>query len=161
MAGLTGKDLGKAMRKVVRGELGEDPHVVFEHVGAATFPASVYLARPGGKVVTCGSSTGYEHSFDNRYLWMRVKSIIGSHGATPQEALEFNRLVDLGMIAPALTKTVALDQVAAAAHDTQRNRHFGKVGVLCQAAEEGLGIEDPARRRELGEDKIETFRRFA
>ncbi|HEX4306530.1 MAG TPA: crotonyl-CoA carboxylase/reductase [Solirubrobacterales bacterium] len=161
MAGLTGKDLGKAMRKIVRRELGEDPHVVFEHVGAATFPASVYLARPGGKVVTCGSSTGYEHSFDNRYLWMRAKTIVGSHGSTPQEALEFNRLVDLGMIAPALTKTVGLDDVAAAAHETQRNRHVGKVSVLCQAAEEGLGIEDPARRRALGEDKIETFRRFA
>jgi crotonyl-CoA reductase len=160
LAGLTGKELGKAMRKVVRRELGEDPHVVFEHVGAATFPASVYLARPGGKVVTCGSSTGYEHSFDNRYLWMRAKSIVGSHGATPQEALEFNRLVDLGMIVPALTKTVGLDQIAAAAYDTQCNRHLGKVGVLCQAAEEGLGIEDRERRLELGEAEIETFRRF-
>ena len=91
---------------------------------------------------------------------MRTKSIVGSHGATPQEALEFNRLVDLGMIAPALTKTVGLDQIAETAYEAQRNQHVGKVAVLCQAAEEGLGIEDRERRAEIGPDKIETFRSF-
>jgi len=160
LAELTGRNLGKAMRKIVRGELGEDPHVVFEHVGAATFPASVYLARRGGRVVTCGSSTGYEHSFDNRYLWMHAKRIIGSHGSTPQEAREFNRLVELGMVVPALAETVGLDQIAGAAHEAQHNRHLGKVGVLCLAAEEGLGIEDGERREQLGEAQIETFRRL-
>jgi crotonyl-CoA reductase len=158
--GLTGKDLGKRIRQVVRRELGEDPHVVFEHVGAATFPASVYLVRPGGRVVTCGSSTGYEHSFDNRYLWMRAKSIIGSHGGSLQEALEFNRLVDLGKIHPALAKTVPLDEIAEAAHETQLNRHVGKIGVLCQATEGGLGVEDRERRRQIGEAEIELFRKF-
>jgi crotonyl-CoA reductase len=158
--GLTGKELGKGMRKIVRAELGEDPHVVFEHVGATTFPASVYLVRPGGKVVTCGSSTGYEHTFDNRYLWMKAKSIVGSHGSTPQEAREFNRLVDLGKIRPALARTVALDDVAAAAYETELNRHVGKIGILCQASEEGLGVEDAERREELGGAELEMFRKF-
>jgi crotonyl-CoA reductase len=158
--GLTGKDLGKGMKTIVRRELGEDPHVVFEHVGAATFAASVYMVRPGGRVVTCGSSTGYEHTFDNRYLWMRAKSIIGSHGSTLQEALEFNRLVDLGKIRPALAKTVSLDDVAVAAHETQLNLHVGKIGVLCQAGEEGLGIDDPERRQALGGDELEMFQKF-
>jgi len=160
LEGLTGKALGKGMRIIVRRELGEDPHVVFEHVGAATFPASVYLVRPGGRVVTCGSSTGYEHSFDNRYLWMKAKRIIGSHGSTLQEALEFNRLVDLGKIQPTLAKTVALDDVVEAAYETDLNRHVGKIGVLCQAPEEGLGVEDRERREQIGESKIELFRKF-
>jgi crotonyl-CoA reductase len=157
---LTGKALGKGMREVVRRELGEDPHVVFEHVGAATFPASVYLARKGGSIVTCGSSTGYEHSFDNRYLWMKTKRIIGSHGSTLQEALEFNRLVNLGTVKPALSTVGALDDIAEIAHEMERNSHMGKVGVLCMAPEEGLGVEDQARRDELGAADIELFRKF-
>jgi crotonyl-CoA reductase len=161
LAGLEGKELGKGMREVVRRELGEDPHVVFEHVGAKTFPASVYLARTGGSVVTCGSSTGYEHSFDNRYLWMRTKRIIGSHGATKQEALACNRLIGMGRIQPALSKVYgALDEAPEAAHQLEANTHVGKVGVLCLAAEEGLGIDDPQRRAEIGAEKIELFRKY-
>ena len=57
------RELGKRIRRMT----GEDPHIVFEYTGAETFGASVYLARPGGTVVTCGSSSGYEHQYDNRY----------------------------------------------------------------------------------------------
>jgi crotonyl-CoA reductase len=160
LEGLEPRKFGKAFREIVRGRYGEDPHVVFEHVGAATFWASVYLVRPGGKVVTCGSSTGYEHTFDNRYLWMKAKQIIGSHGATLQEALECNRLLDMGRIQPALSKVVRLDEVPEAAYEVEANRHLGKVGVLCMAPEEGLGIEDPEKRAEIGESKVEMFRQF-
>jgi crotonyl-CoA reductase len=157
---LTGIELGKGMRKIVRRELGEDPHVVFEHVGAQTFPASVYLVKPGGSVVTCGSSTGYEHTFDNRYLWMRAKRIIGSHGSTLQEGLECNRLFQLGKLQPALSRIFTLDEVAEAAHQIQLNDHVGKIGVLCLAPEEGLGVEDQERRVAIGESTIEQFRAF-
>jgi crotonyl-CoA reductase len=160
LEGLEPRKFGKAFRELVRAEFGEDPHVVFEHVGAKTFWASVYLARRGGRIVTCGSSTGYEHSFDNRYLWMKGKKIIGSHGATLQETLECNRLFQLGKLQPALSRVVALDDVADAAHDLEANQHVGKVGVLCLAPEEGLGVEDPERRAAIGESKIEMFREF-
>jgi crotonyl-CoA reductase len=160
LEGMTGNRLGKRMGELVREQLGEDPHIVFEHVGAKTFPASVYLVRPGGKVVTCGSSTGYDHSFDNRHLWMRVKRIIGSHGATIQEALECNRLFEMGHLQPALTRVFALDEAPAAAHELQSNTHVGKVGMLCLAPEEGLGVEDPERRAEIGEERIQLFRKF-
>ncbi len=159
LAELTGKALGKGMREIVRRELGEDPHIVFEHVGAATFPASVYLVRPGGRVVTCGSSTGFEHSFDNRYLWMKAKRIIGSHGSTMQEALEFNRLVEKGVIKPALSRVVGLDDVIETTYEMDRNSHMGKIGVLCMAEEEGEGVEDPEMRERLGED-FQLFRKY-
>ncbi len=160
LEGLEPRKWAKKFREAVRAEFGEDPHVVFEHVGAKTFWASVYMTRPGGSVVTCGSSTGYEHTFDNRYLWMKAKSIVGSHGSTLQEALECNRLVHLGMLQPALSKVVSLDDVPTVAYELEANRHVGKVGVLCMAPEEGLGIEDPERRAEIGESKIEMFRKF-
>lgn len=161
LEGLEPRKYGKAFRTIVRDAYGEDPHIIFEHVGEKTFWASVYMARNGGRIVTCGSSTGYEHKFDNRYLWMKTKRIIGSHGATLKEGKEFTRLVELGMIQPALSKVIALDDVAQGAHELDANTHVGKIGVLCLAEEEGLGIEDPEKRARIGEDKIQAFRKYA
>jgi crotonyl-CoA reductase len=148
----------RALGKQIRARAGEDPHIVFEYTGAETFGASVYLARTGGTVVTCGSSSGYEHQYDNRYLWMRLKRIVGSHGANYQEAWEVNRLFGLGLLTPTLSRVYPLDQVGEATRAVQRNEHVGKVGVLCLAPEPGLGVTDPARRAEVGEDRLRLFR---
>src|SRR5918999_4021011 len=67
--------------KAVKGILGDAPDIVFEHVGQATFPTSVFTVKPFGKVVICAGTTGYNLDFDVRYLWMRQKEIIGSHFA--------------------------------------------------------------------------------
>jgi crotonyl-CoA reductase len=160
LEGLEPRKVGKTYREIVRAEYGEDPHIVFEHTGAQTFGPSVYLARPGGKIVTCGSSTGYEHSFDNRYLWMMGKSIVGSHGATLQEALECNRLFEMGRLQPALSDVFSLEEAPEAAYGLQANTHMGKVGIRCLAPEEGLGVEDPERREQIGEPRIEMFRKY-
>ena len=56
---------------------GKDVDIVFEHPGRETFGASVYVARKGGTIVTCASTRGYMHEYDNRYLWMSLKRIIG------------------------------------------------------------------------------------
>jgi crotonyl-CoA reductase len=160
-AGLTGVDLGKAVGRQIRETFGEDPHIVFEHVGQQTFDASVYLVRTGGAVVTCGSSSGYAHHFDNRHLWMRFKRIVGSHGANYQEAFEANRLIAHGRIIPALSRVFTLDEVADATREVQLNRHVGKVGILCLAEKEGLGIEDAERRAATGEERLRLFRQYA
>ena len=136
---------------------GEDVDIVFEHPGRETFGASVYAARKGGTIVTCASTSGYLHQYDNRYLWMNLKRIIGSHFANYRESWEANRLIAKGMIHPTLSKTYPLDQVGQAALDVHRNAHQGKVGVLCLAPEEGLGVRDPEfRERHL--DAINRFR---
>ncbi|MFE1749342.1 crotonyl-CoA carboxylase/reductase [Streptomyces anandii] len=148
------KRMGKAIRAVV----GEDPHIVFEHVGKKTFAASVFLARRGGTVVTCGSSTGYDHLYDNRYLWMRLKRIIGSHGANLHEQWAVNRLISLGRVVPTLSRTYPLADVGDAARSVQANEHIGKVGVLCLAPRTGLGITDPDARARIDERRLHAFR---
>jgi crotonyl-CoA reductase len=153
----TWRALGAAVRK----QVGEDPHVVFEHVGRKTFPASVFVARRGGSVVTCGSSTGYAHSYDNRYLWMKLKRVIGSHGANLQESVEANRLLELGLVVPALSRVHPFEQIAEAVRTVQLNAHSGKVGALCLAPEEGLGVEDPLLRERIGEQRLRLFRDHA
>jgi crotonyl-CoA reductase len=52
-----------------------------------------------------------------------------------------------------------LDDVGEAAYQVHHNLHEGKIGVLCLAPEEGLGIDDRAFREQVGEDKITLFRR--
>jgi crotonyl-CoA reductase len=146
--------LGKRLGKRIRAEVGEDPHVVFDYIGAATFGISVFVVRKGGVVVTCGSSTGYQHQYDNRYLWMNLKRIIGSHVANLQEQQECNRLVQLGKLVPALSTVYPLDEVGEATRLVQANRHTGKVGVLCLAPHTGLGVGDPELRAEIGADRL-------
>ena len=136
---------------------GEDPDIVFEHPGRETFGASVYVARRGGTIVTCASTSGFMHQYDNRYLWMNLKRIISSHFANYRESWEANRLVAKGMIHPTVSKTYALEDTGQAALDVHRNAHQGKVGVLCRAPEEGLGVRDhELRARHI--DKINRFR---
>jgi crotonyl-CoA reductase len=151
----------KACRRLaqeIRGLVGEDPHIVFEHTGRETFGASVFVARKGGTVVTCGSSSGYQHEFDNRYLWTQLKRVIGSHAANAAECWEINRLIGLGLIAPTLSTVYSLDETAEATRAVQLNQHVGKVGVRCLAPAEGLGIEDHVLRGRLGEEGIRPFR---
>jgi len=125
---------------------GEDPDIVLEHPGRETFGASLYVARRGGTVVTCASTSGYEHVYDNRYLWMGLKRIIGSHFANYREAYEANRLVIKGMVHPTLSAVYPMEAVGEAVLSVHRNRHTGKVGVLCLAPREGLGVRDEALR---------------
>jgi crotonyl-CoA reductase len=135
--------LGKRIRALTG---GDDPDIVFEHPGRETFGASVYVARRGGTIVTCASTSGFLHEYDNRYLWMNLKRIIGSHFANYREAWEANRLIARGKIHPTLSRAYPLAEVGQAAYDVHRNLHQGKVGVLALAPAEGLGIRDPEFR---------------
>jgi crotonyl-CoA reductase len=147
---------GKRIRELA----GEDPDVVFEHPGRATFGASVFVAKRGGKIVTCASTSGYEHVYDNRYLWMMLKSIIGSHFANYREAWGANRLISLGMIHPILSKTYPLSETAEAVSQVHQNLHKGKLGILVLSPKEGLGVEDESLRAKHI-DRIELFQRFS
>jgi crotonyl-CoA reductase len=136
---------------------GDDPDIVFEHPGRETFGASVFVAKRGGVIVTCASTSGFMHTYDNRYLWMNLKRIIGSHFANYREAWEANRLISKGKIHPTVSKVYPLAQTGQAAHDVHRNVHQGKVGVLCLAPREGLGVRNhELRNRVLGQ--INRFR---
>ena len=139
--------------KEVERILGGAPDIVFEHVGKATFPTSVLAARPFGKVVICGATSGYELDFDVRYLWMRQKEIIGSHFANAWEATKANELIEESKIRPVLWQTMPFDEVANAHQLLRDNKHLGKIAILVGATEERQGktAEGPgAIRAEVG-----------
>jgi crotonyl-CoA reductase len=147
------KRLGGRIRELTG---GEDADIVFEHPGRETFGASVYVTKRGGTIVTCASTSGYMHEYDNRYLWMTLKRIVGSHFANYRESWEANRLIAKGAIHPTLSKVYALADTGQAAFDVHRNLHQGKVGVLCLAPSEGLGV----RNDELRATHLDAINRF-
>jgi crotonyl-CoA reductase len=149
----------RRLGKDIRGLIGRDVDTVFEHPGRSTFGASVFAAARGGKIVTCAATSGYMIEYDNRHLWMKLKSIVSSHFANYKEAWAANQLVCEGKIQPLLSRVYPLEQTGEAARAVHRNETEGKVGVLCLAASEGLGIDDPDLREQVGEDKITLFRR--
>jgi crotonyl-CoA reductase len=145
--------------KDIRALAGEDPDIVFEHPGRETMGASVFVAKRGGTVVTCAATSGYMIEYDNRHLWMKLKSIKSSHFANYREAWEANRLVAKGRIHPILSSVYPLDEVGEATVQVHHNLRDGKVGVLCLAPREGLGVADPELRERVGEERITAFRR--
>ncbi|MEO8106642.1 MAG: crotonyl-CoA carboxylase/reductase [Actinomycetes bacterium] len=147
------KRLGSKIRELTG---GDDVDIVFEHPGRETFGASVYVARKGGTIVTCASTSGFMHEYDNRFLWMNLKRIVGSHFANYREAWEANRLIQRGKLHPTLSKSYPLAETGQAAFEVHRNMHQGKVGVLCLAPEEGMGVRNP----ELRAEHLDAINRF-
>ena len=146
--------LGGDIRKLV----GEDPDIVFEHPGRSTFAASIYVVKKGGTVVTCAATSGFMMEFDNRHFWMRLKKLVGSHFANYKEAYEANRLIEKGMIHPVMSQVFDLNNVGEAAYQVHSNQHEGKLGILCLAPEEGLGVDNHELRAKVA-DKLNWFRR--
>jgi crotonyl-CoA reductase len=142
----------------IRTLVGEDPDIVFEHPGRSTFAASMYVVKRGGTVVTCAATSGFMLEFDNRHFWMRLKRLVGSHFANYKEAYEANRLIAKGMIHPVMSQVFTLEQTGEAAYQVHNNMHEGKLGVLCLAPEEGLGVDDHELRAKVA-DKLTWFRR--
>ncbi len=154
------QDVGEWRRfgKQIRSMIGRDVDTVFEHPGRQTMGASVFVAKRGGMIITCAATSGFMIEYDNRYLWMNLKTLKGCHFANYREAWEANRLVAEGKIFPTLSKTFTLDETAEAAYQVHKNLHEGKLGVLVLAPEEGLGVTDPVAR-EAQIDNITLFRR--
>ena len=147
--------------KKIRELTGEDPDIVFEHPGRSTMGASIFAVKRGGTVVTCAATSGYMVEFDNRHFWMKLKRLLSSHFANYSEAWAANKLIDQGRIQPLLSDVYPLTEVGAATLAVHHNQAEGKIGVLCLAPEEGLGIDDPEKRERIGEHTITTFRRHA
>ena len=112
----------------------------------------------GGGRDTCAATSGFKIEYDNRHLWMKLKRIVGSHFANYAEASAANDLIRAGKIQPILSAVYSMNDTGEAAYQVHRNLHEGKIGVLCLAPEEGLGVTDHELRAKVG-DKLNLFRR--
>jgi crotonyl-CoA reductase len=139
--------------------VGRDPNIVFEHPGRTTMGASVFVASRGGTIVTCAATSGYMIEYDNRHLWMKLKTIKGSHFANYREAWAANQAIVDGKVHPILSEVYPLEETGEAAYRVHHNLHAGKIGILCLADGEGQGIRNEELRSKH-QREIELFRQF-
>ena len=119
----------RRLQKIIKKRFGGPPDVVFEHPGREMMAASVYALKKGGKIVSCAATSGYDISYDHRYLWMESKSIIGCHFANPYESARANQLVCQGLVKPFVSSVFNLEEVNRALTQFEVNQGFGKVAV--------------------------------
>jgi NADPH:quinone reductase-like Zn-dependent oxidoreductase len=117
-------EIDKEVRKLTANR-GVD--VVVEHVGAATWEKSVKSLAPGGRLVTCGATTGYDAKLDLRFLFTRQLSLLGSYMGTKDELRTVLKLVAQGRLKPVVDKVFPLDECAAAHKYLEEGKQFGKV----------------------------------
>ncbi|MGH9734601.1 MAG: zinc-binding dehydrogenase [Candidatus Acidiferrales bacterium] len=101
--------------------------VVFEHVGEATWEKSIRSLAVGGRLVTCGATTGFEGKIDIRYLFSRQISILGSYMGTKAELLSVMELVQRKAVKPVLDKVFPLTEAAEAHGRLEKGEQFGKI----------------------------------
>ena len=117
---------------------GNDVDFVFEHPGEATFPVSCLVVKRGGMVVFCAGTTGFNITFDARFVWMRQKRIQGSHFANLLQASEANRLVIERRLDPCMSEVFSWDQIPQAHTKMMNNEHKpGNMAVMVQAVKPG------------------------
>ncbi len=100
--------------------------VVVDNVGT-TFPLSLRALRKGGRLLTVGNSGAPRFEIDNRYIFAKHLSIIGSTMSTLSDFAEVMDLVVAGKLKPVLDKTFLLKEAAAAQERLWRSENFGKI----------------------------------
>ena len=101
--------------------------VVFEHVGTAVWDDCVGSLAAGGRLVTCGATTGYDAKIDLRFLFVRQLSILGSYMGTKDEFATVLKLVNEGKLKPVVDKIFPLSECRAAHEYLESGAQFGKV----------------------------------
>src|SRR5713226_3946445 len=101
--------------------------VVFEHVGTATWDHSLASLAAGGRLVTCGATTGYDAKVDLRFLFTRQLSLLGSYMGTKSELQTVIKLVAAGKLKPIVDRVFPLAEAAAAHAYLESSSQFGKV----------------------------------
>jgi NADPH:quinone reductase-like Zn-dependent oxidoreductase len=101
--------------------------VVFEHVGTATWDESVASLAMGGRLITCGATTGYDAKIDLRFLFSRQLSLLGSYMGTKSELRTVMKLIAAGRLKPVVDRAFPLAEAAAAHTYLENSKQFGKI----------------------------------
>lgn len=101
--------------------------VVIEHVGTATWDDSVASLAVGGRLVTCGATTGYDAKIDLRVLFARQLSLLGSYMGVKSELVTVLKLLASGHLKPVVDRIFPLAACADAHRYLESGEQFGKV----------------------------------
>ena len=120
----TSGDLAADVRRLTNGR-GVD--VVVEHVGTATWDRSVRSLAGGGRLVTCGATTGHDARIDLRFLFSRQLSLLGSYMGRKAELLRAAEFLFSGELMPIIDRVYPLAEAAEAHRRLEAREGFGKI----------------------------------
>ena len=108
---------------------GRGADIVVEHVGEATWDRSVRALARGGRLVTCGATTGHAAAIDLRHLFARQLSLLGSYMGRKPELRAAAELFFAGKLRPVIDEVLPLSEIRTAHERLESGRQFGKVVV--------------------------------
>lgn len=104
--------------------------VVFEHTGAETWNGSIASLKAGGRLVTCGATSGFDARTDLRQVFYRQLTILGSFMGAKAELLAALKFIETGKIRAVVDRSLPLAD-ARKAHELMENRaQFGKLVLV-------------------------------
>jgi alcohol dehydrogenase len=103
--------------------------VVFEHVGVDTWEGSMFSMKIGGRLVTCGSTTGIKAEINLFQLFQRQLRLIGSFGCTMRNIETSLQKLASGSVKPVVDVNISLDQIGTGLERLENRQVFGKIIV--------------------------------
>lgn len=101
--------------------------VVFEHVGKDTFAGSMLCLKRGGRLVTCGSTSGVSAEINLMMLFQQQLKLLGSFGCRMENMADAMQKMARGLVKPVIDTEVGLDEIAVALDRMEGRRVFGKI----------------------------------
>lgn len=110
---------------------GKGVDVVIEHIGPDVWNLSLQALSKGGRLITCGATTGTEVKLDLRYLFSRQLTIKGSYMGTRAELVKAAELIGQGRLKPVIDRIFPLQEARAAQELMLSRKFFGKIVLVC------------------------------
>ena len=104
--------------------------VVFDHVGASIWEENIKMLAKGGRLVTCGATSGYEAKTDLRYVFFKQLQILGSTMGRKGDLMTIMNLIGQGKLKPIIDRVLPLTDVRQAHQIVEEGRHFGKIVLI-------------------------------
>lgn len=101
--------------------------VVFEHVGADTWAGSMLCLKRGGRLVTCGSTSGISTNMNLMQLFQQQLRLIGSFGCRMENMADAMQKMARGLVHPVIDTEVGVDEIDKALERMEGRQVFGKI----------------------------------
>ncbi len=113
---------------MITGKKGAD--VIVDYTGKETWPKSILACKKGGRILTCGATTGFEAVTDLRYVWAREMTILGSNGWEREDLETLLKLVEEKKIKPIIDRVLPLEEIQEAHRLIEEREIFGKIIMI-------------------------------
>ena len=104
--------------------------VIFDHVGASIWEQNIKALTKGGRLVTCGATSGYEAKTDLRYVFYKQLQILGSTMGRKGDLVTIMNLIAQGKFNPVIDRVLPLTEVRQAHQIVEEGKHFGKIVLV-------------------------------